>query len=99
MGITWTDVRAQIPQALIAENAEAGSRRVKARLRIDRASAKPYQCTFTLWDGEERADTWEREYGGRRGFTSAIQGYYQRKEASERWLQGEWIGSVKGKGW
>jgi hypothetical protein len=99
MGITWTDVRSTIPQALIAENAVAGPLRVKARLKLDRASNKPYQCIYTLWDRKNLIDTWERSYGGNRGFASATKSYYDRKQAAERWLLGEPLEEIKGKGW
>lgn len=99
VGITWTDVRAAIPQPRAAEDAQAGNRMAKMRLWFTPADDKPHKVEVELWESGQRVERWVNHYS-RVKQSAAYSAYWAQRDTNAiRWLEGWPLADVRPKGW
>lgn len=94
MEITWTNVLANIPQPLRADDAAFGHSRAEVRLWLYHSRDRRYQLQTRLWRGEELIETWTRDYLPQ-GMSGAHRAYDDAKWRAEQWLQGMPLSQVR----
>ncbi|MFZ5815351.1 MAG: hypothetical protein ACOY93_08605 [Bacillota bacterium] len=91
--IVWSDVRAEVPDALWAENAGIGRQHVEVRLR---QTAEGYEATARFYAGGLLLETWTNRY---RILGAAQNGYQEVRRRAERWLNGFHVRGLRPARW